>query len=57
VYLTGFTLFLAFVLVRVFNLIAELSLAQDRAIGYEDAQREAMKHKADLAESERNFRT
>jgi hypothetical protein len=55
IYLTGFALFLSFILIRVFNLVAAWTDAEERAIEYEAAGRNAAKHQADLIASERNF--
>jgi hypothetical protein len=55
-YLTGFCLFLAFVIVRVFTLVANETLAEERVMVLETARTKAVKLNADAGVNDEDVR-
>jgi len=56
-YLTGFTIFFAFVIIRVFNLLASYTAAEARADALQVAQRDGAKFRAQLVDEKHSDTT
>ena len=54
-YLTGFCLFLSFVLVRVFNMVTQLADAEEVALRLQGNASKQAKANAELASSDQDF--